>query len=59
MDKTIALPLENLPIIFDTIEGQVHSGTYVAEEQMFYVGFKDGGDFKFIWEVETWEYIMQ
>ena len=59
MNEILELPLEKLPIIFESVDGEVHKGTYVSDEQMFFIGFKDKGDFKFLWEVESWEYIHQ
>jgi len=59
MNETSPLPLEKLPIIFETLDGVVHRGTYLPEEQMFFIGFDENGEFRFVWEVQSWEYIMQ
>ena len=59
MNEILELPIEKIPIIFELVDGEVHRGTYISDEQMFFIGFKDEGDFKFLWEVKSWQYIMQ
>ena len=58
-NEILELPIEKIPIIFELVDGEVHRGTYISDEQMFFIGFKDEGDFKFLWEVKSWQYIMQ
>lgn len=50
------LPQENKPLQFRDTYGNLWEGTYIKEEDMFFIGFEDGGDFRYSFQVTEWEY---
>ncbi len=50
-------PGEDKPIKFITKDGDIFAGTFIKEENMFYIGFGDQGQFYFSWQIVHWEYI--
>ena len=51
------LPQENKPIQFRDTYGNLWEGTYIKEEDMFFIGFDDNGDFRYSFQIIDWEYI--
>jgi len=51
------LPTPNTPIRFKDKKEKWHNGVYLKEEDMFFIGFEDSGDFRFQFEVLDWEYM--
>ena len=50
------LPKEKHPILFQNSDGDWLEGLYVASERMFFLGFKESGEFLFHSDVSDWKY---
>jgi len=51
------LPKDKSKIHFTDNEGREYDGIFFEDEDMFYIGFKETGDFRYIFEVVQWNYI--
>ena len=51
------LPKDKSKIHFTDNEGREYDGIFFEDEDMFYIGFKEKGDFRYIFEVVQWNYI--
>jgi hypothetical protein len=51
------LPKDKSKIHFTDNEGREYDGIFFKDEDMFYIGFEEKGDFRYIFEVVQWNYL--
>lgn len=55
MGKTETRPQDNQKVLFTDEEGNEHEGLYIEDEDMFFIGFDDTGDFLYAMQVQSWK----
>ena len=53
----IALPKDNSKVRFTDDQNREYDGRFIEDENMFYIGFEDRGDFRYSFEVIEWNYL--
>jgi len=56
--KSLGLPEDKRSINFFNLQGDMLQGTYIPQEQMFFIGFEDSGEFLFARDVAYWSYTL-
>jgi hypothetical protein len=57
MPKGIIMPSEDKKIEFTDIYGETFKGMFIADENIFFIGYGLTGDFRFSHSVHNWKYI--
>ena len=55
MGKQETRPKDNQKVSFTDENGESYEGSYIADEDMFLIGFDVTGDFLFAMQVESWK----
>ena len=53
----IALPKDNSKVHFTDDQNREYYGRFIEDENMFFIGFEDRGDFRYSFEIIDWKYI--
>jgi hypothetical protein len=56
MSQEAIKPKEDKKIEFTDIYGNTYKGTYIIDEDMFFIGFGLTGDFRYSYQVNNWKY---
>ena len=51
------LPKDNSKVHFIDDQNREYDGRFIKDENMFYIGFEDRGDFRYSFEIIDWKYI--
>ena len=54
MGKKELRPKDNQRVSFTDDNGEKHEGIYIEDEDMFFIGFDDTGDFIFASQIDSW-----
>jgi len=56
--NALGLPEDKRSINFFNLKGDMLQGTYIPQEEMFFIGFEDSGEFLFARDVSYWSYTL-
>lgn len=52
---SMALPTSIVPVRFTDESNETFEGLFIPKELLFYIGFDEGGSFRFPFEIISWE----
>lgn len=52
---THLLPKDRTKVRFTDSDNFEHTGIFLADENMFFIGYEDSGDFRFPFQIKHWE----
>jgi len=55
MGKTEIRPKDNQKVSFTDGDGETFEGIFIADEDMFFIGFEETGDFLYASQIESWK----
>jgi len=59
MKNPFKKPVDNSLIQFKDANGEVFKGVYIEDEDICMIGFDETGEFRFFFEIISWNYLEQ
>ncbi len=55
--EVLVKPADNAKVEFTDRWDKTFTGSYIKEEDMFYIGDEDSGEFRYFKEIKSWKYL--